>query len=84
MNRLLLLLSLPGFARAHQCTCSEFWALCPNGEESKTGCNNDPNDRTFKTCADLCPGDLPWKNLYRESIEKMAAIEVKIKNDFYI
>ena len=40
---------------------------CSWGEDGAKGCGN-----TGRSCAEICPGDLPWKPLYRQS----AAAEV--------
>lgn len=60
------------------CDCHPMWAVCTSGwgEDGARGCAY-----TGKTCADICPGDLPWKSLYRASVAKEAEIEAECGAD---
>lgn len=59
------------------CECHPTWAKCKAGwEEGAKGCGN-----TGKSCAQLCPGDLPWKPLYQSSVDAEAANEKECGED---
>ena len=70
--------NVPGASKQGPCVCAPGWAKCESGwgEHGSSGCAN-----LGKSCADICPGDLPWKPLYREAVEKEAEAEAECGKD---
>ncbi len=56
------------------CDCHATWALCTEGwgEDGPRGCGN-----TGRSCAEICPGDLPWKGLYSQTVARETLLEAE-------
>lgn len=79
----LLLVAFARGARVGPCECHDDWAACSTEPPRDSGLGEDELGcaGTGKSCAEICPGDLPWKALYRRTVRTEREREEACKGD---